>query len=173
MMRCLRASGVFLIAGCTLVTVGCENTTPSPEERAAVETAVSEYLNALASAYSTFDLDPLEGLASPNEIAAVRKLIRQLGTTGDRLDSHLLLFEVDDMEIFREINATVRLVEVWDVLRYDATTGVEKGHTPNSIQYSLLQLRLVDGRWIVVGRSVLRRETPAPDASGEQQGTAA
>ncbi len=172
MMRCLRASGVFLIAGCTLVTVGCENTTPSPEERAAVETAVSEYLNALASAYSTFDLDPLEGLASPNEIAAVRKLIRQLGTTGDRLDSHLLLFEIDDMEIFREINATVRLVEVWDVLRYDATTGVEKGHTPNSIQYSLLQLRLVSGRWIVVGRSVLRRETPAPPSDAEQ-GTAA
>ena len=172
MKRCLRASGALLIVGCTLVVAGCENTTPSPEERAAVETAVSDYLNALASAYSTFDLGPLEGLASPNEIAAVRKLIRQLGTTGDRLDSHLLLFEIDDMEIFREINATVRLVEVWDVLRYDATTGVEKGHTPTSIQYSLLQLRLVGGRWIVVGRSVLRRETPPPPSDGEQ-GTSA
>jgi hypothetical protein len=172
MIRSLRASGVLLIVGCALVMVGCENTTPSAEERAAVETAVGEYLNALASAYSTFDLRPLDGLASPNEIAAVRKLIRRLGTTGDRLDSHLLLFEVDDMEIFREINATVRLVEVWDVLRYDATTGVEKGHTPNSIQYSLLQLRLVDNKWIVVGRSVLRRETPAPPSSGDQGSSA-
>lgn len=172
MMRCVRASGALLIAGCISVAIGCENTTPSPEERAAVETAVSDYLNALASAYSTFDLAPLEGLASPNEIAAVRKLVRQLSATGDRLDSHLLLFEVDDMEIFREINATVRLVEVWDVLRYDATTGVEKGHTPNSIQYSLLQLRLVSGRWIVVGRSVLRRETPAPPIDGEEGTTA-
>jgi hypothetical protein len=172
MIRSLRASGVLLIVGCSLVMVGCENTTPSAEERAAVETAVGEYLNALASAYSTFDLSPLDGLASPNEIAAVRKLIRRLGTTGDRLDSHLLLFEVDDMEIFREINATVRLVEVWDVLRYDATTGVEKGHTPNSIQYSLLQLRLVDNKWIVVGRSVLRRETPAPPSSGDQGSSA-
>lgn len=168
MKRCLRVSVALLIVGCVLVVTGCERTTPSPEERAALKTAVSDYLNALASAYSTFDLEPLEGLASPNEIAAVRKLIRQLASTGDRLDSHLLLFEVDDMEIFREINATVRLVEVWDVLRYDATTGEEKGHTPNSIQYSLLQLRLVDGRWIVVGRSVLRRETPAPPADGEQ-----
>ncbi len=172
MIRSLRASGALLIVGCALVMVGCENTTPSAEERAAVETAVSEYLGALASAYSTFDLRPLDGLASPNEIAAVRKLIRRLGTTGDRLDSHLLLFEVDDMEIFREINATVRLVEVWDVLRYDATTGVEKGHTPNSIQYSLLQLRLVDNKWIVVGRSVLRRETPAPPSNGDQGSSA-
>jgi hypothetical protein len=172
MIRSLRASGALLIVACAFVMVGCENTTPSAEERAAVETTVGEYLNALASAYSTFDLSPLDGLASPNEIAAVRKLIRRLGTTGDRLDSHLLLFEVDDMEIFREINATVRLVEVWDVLRYDATTGVEKGHTPNSIQYSLLQLRLVDNKWIVVGRSVLRRETPAPPSSGDQGSSA-
>ena len=172
MIRLLRAASALSIVVCALVTVGCENTTPSAEERAAVEVAVAEYLNALASAYSTFDLRPLEGLASPNEIAAVRKLIRQLGTTGDRLDSHLLLFEVDDMEIFREINATVRLVEVWDVLRYDATTGVEKGHTPNSIQYSLLQLRQVDDRWLVVGRSVLRRETPAPPSDGDQGSSA-
>jgi len=59
---------------------------------------------------------------------------------------------------------------VWDVVRYNATSGVEKGRTPDSIQYSLLQLRKVDGKWLVIGRSVLQRETPIPDATEEVSG---
>jgi hypothetical protein len=147
--------------------VGCEDTTPTPEERQAVEATITGYLGALAEAYSTFDLQPLRDWASPNEIAAVNKLLRSLAQTRDRVESSLLVFEVEHLEIFREINATVRLVEVWDVVRFDATTGVEKGRTPESIQYTLLQLRLVDEKWIVVGRSVLNRETPVPEPEEE------
>jgi len=166
--RSQRGVSLLAIAGLLIAVGACEITEPSPEEREAVLTAVSGYLDGLARAYSTFDLSPLEGVASPNEIAAVRKLIKNLAMTGDRVHSTLKLFEVEEMEIFREVNATVRLIEVWDVVRYQATTGVEKGHTPNSIQYTVLQLRLVDGEWFVVGRSVLSRETPAPDSPEEQ-----
>jgi hypothetical protein len=41
---------------------------------------------------------------------------------------------------------------VWDVVRYDALTGVEKGRIDGSVQEAVLQLRLVDGRWRVIGR---------------------
>lgn len=163
MRRPVRGVSLLAITAMMFVIAGCDNTEPSPEEREAVEVAISAYLDALARAYSNFDTTPLEGVASPNEIAAVRKLIKGLANTGDRVHSTLLVHEVDHMEVFREVNATVRLIEVWDVMRYDPTTGVEKGHTPESIQYTILQLRLVDGNWLVVGRSVLRRETPVPD----------
>jgi hypothetical protein len=145
----------------------CEDTSPDPEEREEVLTAVRGYLDALASAYSELDETRLEEWASPNEIAAIRKLIHGLIQTRDRVDSTMRGFEVEHMEIFRQINATVRLIEVWDVVRYDATTGVQKGRTPDSIQYTLLQLRKVDDRWIVVGRSVLQRETPVAETAGE------
>ena len=62
--------------------------------------------------------------------------------------------------MFREVNASVKLIEVWDIVRYDIRTGAVKGRTPDSIQYTLLQLRRVRGKWLVVGRSILNRETP-------------
>jgi hypothetical protein len=138
----------------------CERTKPTAEETTALTAAVDGYLHALAEAYSTLDVKVLEGWASPNEIAAVNKLLRDLLATGDRLDATLRSAEIENLEVFREVNATAKLVEVWDVVRYDATTGVVRGRTPNSIQSTLLQLRLVQGKWLVVGRNVLKRETP-------------
>jgi hypothetical protein len=112
-------------------------------------------------------VQPLTELASPNEVARVRNLLQSLVQTGDRVDSTLRGYQIDHLEVFREINATVRLIEVWDVVRYNAFTGEEKGRTPDSIQKTVLQLRLVDGRWIVIGRSVLERETPIPEGEKE------
>ncbi len=147
-----------------LLAAACEDTNPSPEERQAVEAAVRGYLFALAEAYSTLDINVLEGHASPNEIAAVQKLLTELlQMTGDRIDAEMVGFEIQSMSMFRGINATVRLVEVWDVTRYGAVDGVEKGRTENSIQNTLLQMRLVDGAWICVGRSIMTQETPLPD----------
>jgi hypothetical protein len=147
-----------------LIVAACEDTNPTPEERQAVEAAVRGYLFALAEAYSTLDITVLEGHASPNEIAAVKKLLTDLlQLTGDRIEAEMVGFEIQSMSMFRGINATVRLVEVWDVTRYDAVDGVEKGHTENSIQNTLLQMRLVEGRWICVGRSIMSQETPIPE----------
>ena len=154
---------VLVLALAMLVAAGCENTDPTPAQREAVETAVRGYLFALAEAYSTLNTGVLEGHASPNEILAVRKLLRQLAQTADRIDAELIGFEVESMSVFRHINATVRLIEVWDVTRYGAFDGREKGRNPSSLQSTLLQMRLVDGTWIVVGRSILSRETPIPE----------
>ena len=159
-----RSIMVFAVSLAMLAVAACENTDPSPEERQAVETAVRGYLFALAEAYSTLDISVLEGHASPNEIAAVQKLLTEvLQKTGDRIDAEMVGFDIQSMSVFRSINATVRLVEVWDIIRYGAADGVEKGRTVNSIQNTLLQMRLVDGKWICVGRAIMSQETPIPD----------
>jgi hypothetical protein len=162
-MTRLRSAFVLGLTLAILVAAGCENTDPNPEERQAIEEAVGGYLNALAKAYSTLDTSALEGHASPNEIAAVHKLLRELlQNTGDRIDAQLTGFDIETISVFRGVNASVRLVEVWDITRYGAADGIEKGRFESTVQKTLLQLRLIDGRWIVVGRSNLEQFTPVP-----------
>ena len=163
-MAAFRSMTVLALLLMMLLASACENTDPTPQESQAVEAAVRGYLFALAEAYSTLDINALEGHASPNEIAYVQKLLTELlQKTGDRLDAEMVGFEIQSMSVFRSINATVRLVEVWDITRYGATDGIEKGRTENSIQNTLLQMRLVDGTWICVGRSIMSQETPVPE----------
>lgn len=162
-MATLRGAFVLGLALAMLAVAGCENTDPSPEQQRLVEEAVGGYLHALAEAYSTLDTGVLEGHASPNEIAAVHTLLRELlQNTGDRIHAELTGFEIETISVFRGINATVRLIEVWDITRFGAADGVEKGRFESTVQRTLLQLRLVNGRWIVVGRSNLEQHTPVP-----------
>ena len=153
-----------------LLVAACENTDPTPAERQAVEEAVRGYLFALAEAYSTLDINVLEGHASPNEIAHVQKLLTELlQKTGDRIDAEMVGFEIQSMSVFRSVNATVRLLEVWDIIRVGAADGIEKGST-SSIQNTLLQMRLVEGNWICVGRSIMTQETPVPEEQPAETG---
>jgi hypothetical protein len=93
----------------------------------------------------------------------VHKLLKELlQNTGDRIDAQLTGFDIETMSVFRGINATVRVIEVWDITRYGAANGIEKGRFESTVQRSLLQLRLIDGQWIVVGRSNLEQSTPIP-----------
>ena len=164
-MMTVKGAIVFALTLVMLLTSACENTDPTPEERDAVETAVRGYLGALAEAYSTLDPNVLDGHASPNEKAAVHKLLNELlQKSGDRIDAELVGYDVQSMSVFRGINATVRLIEVWNIVLYGATDGIEKGRTPNSIQATLLQMRRIDGQWIVIGRSIMKQETPIPEA---------
>ena len=164
-MAAPREMTVLAVLLAMLFAAACENTEPSPEVRLEVEAAVKGYLGALAEAYSTLDINVLEGHASPNEIAHVKKLLTELlQKTGDRLDAEMVGFDIQSMSVFRSINATVRLWEVWDITRVGASDGIEKGHT-TSIQHTLLQMRLVEGTWICIGRSIMSQETPIPEES--------
>ena len=164
-MAAPRNMTVLAVLLAMLFAAACENTEPSPEVRLEVEAAVRGYLGALAEAYSTLDINVLEGHASPNEIAHVKKLLTELlQKTGDRLDAEMVGFDIQSMSVLRSINATDRLWEVWDITRVGATDGIEKGHT-TSIQHTLLQMRLVEGAWICIGRSIMSQETPVPEES--------
>jgi hypothetical protein len=159
---------VLVLMLAMLFTAACENTEPSPEERLEVEAAVKEYLGALADAYSALDVSVLEDHASPNEVAHVKKLLTELlQKTGDRIDADLVDFDIQSISVFRSINATVRLWEVWDITRVGAADGIEKGHT-TSIQHTIIQMRLIDGAWICVGRSIMSQETPIPEEDPSQ-----
>lgn len=136
---------------------GCENTTPSPQERTEIHAAVMKYLHQLSDAYTNMDARRLEGAATNSEMASVQKLLEKLAASGDRIEATLLKAEIERMSVFREINATASLLEVWDVRRLDAYTGEEKGHNPGTVQHSVIQLRKISGVWLVTYRRV--RET--------------
>jgi hypothetical protein len=147
---------------CAMILVaalGCENLEPTDAEREDIETALTGYLHALADAYSKRDVSLLDGHATGAEKAAVQELLNTLAGGGDRLEATLLRFEIESLQVFRDVNATVRLMEVWDVARIDARSGFEKGRNPSSVQNSLIQMRLVDGQWLVTARQVLGTET--------------
>jgi hypothetical protein len=159
-----------LVLATVLVFAGCAPGEPSPEEKAVVEQAVRNYLEALAASYSSLDLSHLEGHASPVEVRNVRNLLQQLANTGDRVESTLLGLEVTGLDIFRDVNASVALVEIWEVVRFDALTGEEKGRRPNSVQNTLIQLRKIDGEWLVIGRHIVERDPPAANDLEETGG---
>jgi len=176
-VRRWRWLAVALVAAGLLVVQACEDMEPEPEERAAIEAALDGYLDALARAYAARDASLLSEHVTGGEVAAVQKLLRQLATGGDRLEATLLQWDVERMQVFRRVNATVRLTEVWDVGRYDAFTGREKGRNPQSVQSTLVQLRLVDGSWRVTARMVQGTEgasrwniqTPTPEPASETE----
>ena len=167
-----RLMAAALVALVAMMCVGCEDTVPTPAEREAVESRVTAYLHALAEAYSSLNISALEEHASAPEIQEVRKVLRGLAGTGDRVEAKLLSVDFTSLDVFREVNATVTLTEVWDVTRFDAFDGREKDRNPTSIQDSIIQLRLTEDRWRVTARRVLgqeagprwRVETPAPEA---------
>ncbi len=169
MDRSLRSSALVLLGALLLVLAACENSIPSADERQALEEAVRGYLNGLAEAYSEADTNHLAEHATPREIAEVNRLLRELRTTGDRLDATLLGLEVEQIEMSHTINATVRLLEVWDVGRYDSFNGREKGRNPHSIQHTVIQMRRIEGKWMVISRMRLEEdqagEEPPPETA--------
>jgi len=113
MDRLLRWVATLAVVAGGLAAAGCEDASVSPAQRAELDRAVAGYLDALAEAYSTLDVKPLEEWASPIEVATVRRILKSLVTTGDRVEATLRGYEVDRMALFRGINATVWVVEVW------------------------------------------------------------
>lgn len=108
----LRMTAVLAVIALALAGFGCGAGEPSPEAKAAVETKVRGYLDALARSYSTLDLSYLEGYASPAEVRNVRNLLQQLANSGDRVEATLVGLEFTGLDIFRNANTSVGLVEV-------------------------------------------------------------
>ena len=166
MSRVLRWVALMPLCIGLLAAAGCEDTSASPEQRAELERVAAGYLDALAESYSTLDVAPLEQWASPIEVGAVRRILRSLVTTGDRLEATLRGYEIERVAMFRGVNATIWITEVWDLVRYDAFSGKEKGRTDGSVQRSMLQLRHMEGRWVVIARSLITEDEPPAGDTG-------
>jgi len=179
----VRRTAVPVLAIALAVTgflqIGCENTEPSPEVRKEIVSTVKTYLDRLAEAYSNMDATLLEGYATEGEIRDTQALLHKLRASGDRVEASLLRMDVLDVQVFRVVNATVTLLEVWDVRRLDYYTGKEKGHNPGTVQHSIIQLRKIDGKWMVTARRVQETNrpgkwkvaTPAPAGESAEGGS--
>ncbi len=165
-----RLAAILAVVAVAATLSGCAAAELPPEERAAVETAVRGYLGGLARSYSTLDLSHLDGYASPVEVRNVRNLLQQLANSGDRVEATLVGIEITGVDVFRGVNASVAMVEVWDLIRFDALTGHEKGRTDGSVQSTLIQLRNIEGVWQVIGRHIVDRETgPEIEDGGDDE----
>jgi hypothetical protein len=157
-MKRILAAMVVVVAA---VGLACERSEPTDEERSAIEGRITAYLHALADAYSSLDASALSEYATGSETSEVTTMIRGLVGTGDRVEARLLSVEFTSLTVFREINANVTANEVWEVVRYDAFSGREKGRTPTSVQDTMFQLRKVDGTWMITARRVNPQGEPS------------
>lgn len=159
-------------AACLVVLLlgACERDVPTAEEREAITNLTRAFLLALAQAYSTMDTKPLEGLAAPRLINETWDGILTLRANDDRLDPVLVELTITDIKVLRHANAYVFCTERWDTKRLSVDGSVLKGHDPASVLHSVIQMKKLEGRWVVLYREVeetatgprFRVRTPAP-----------
>lgn len=138
---------------------GCETEVPTPPERAVLEPLVRTFLVQLAAAYGAMDTKPLEGIGAPRLLERARHDIDLLKAGGDRLEPVLVEVTIDTMKVLRHANAYVTCTEVWDTRRFDAFTGELIGHDAHTVLHSSIQLKKIEGRWLVLYREVEETRT--------------
>ena len=161
----------LIVAGLAVALLGCETDVPTAKERQALTPLVHTFLSRLADAYARMDTAPLKGLASPRMMDQVANNIDLLRASGDRLEPKLVSEEITSMKVLRHANAVISVTEVWDTKRLDANTGQLLGHDEATTLHSHIQLKLVDGTWLVLYRVVdettrgprLMLPTPKPE----------
>ena len=144
----------LLGAAVALLLPACETDVPTPAERAAIEPVVRTFVVALARAYADLDAAGLAGVGAPRLLTDARRDIELLRAGGVRLAPRLVSLAITDLKVLRRANAYVACTEVWDTTRFDAFTGEQVGRDPASTLHSHIQLKLVDGAWLVLYREV-------------------
>ncbi len=155
MQRLARTLALIL----AVLAASCEREVPTAEERAVLEPLVRTFLVQLAAAYGSMDPSPLEGIGAPRLVERVRHDIDLLKANGDRLEPVLVEVRIDTMRVLRHANAYVTCTEVWDTRRFDAFTGELVGHDAHSVLHSSIQLKKIEGRWLVLYREVEETRT--------------
>ncbi|NWG00816.1 MAG: hypothetical protein HXY19_07710 [Thermoanaerobaculaceae bacterium] len=150
---------VSLVLVLALAAAACETDTPTAEERAVLEPLVRTFLIQLAAAYAEMDPKPLEGIGAPRLLERARHDIDLLKAGGDRLEPVLVEVTITSMKVLRHANAYLTCTEVWDTRRFDAFTGELIGQDVHSVLHSSIQLKKLEGRWLVLYREVEETRT--------------
>lgn len=131
------------------------------EAQAEIEALLADYLPALAEAYRTGDLGPLEGIAAPREIERVNHFIRERAQEGRLVDPTLHRFEIEAFSLFQHSNVYLTTRETWDLriraAGSDRLIQEELGKT-DRFRY---QVRREGDRWRVLTREVVTAPPPA------------
>lgn len=150
----MKCKGRSLVLAFCLGLAACETDKPTPEEREAITSLTRVFLLALARSYAEMDVKYLEPVAAPRLVNETYDAIATLRANGDRLDPVLLKVEITDLKVLRHANAYVFCTETWDTRRLDVASGQLKGHDPHSLLHSVIQMKLIDSRWVVLYREV-------------------
>jgi hypothetical protein len=150
----MRLRALAAMLGLALLSGACERDTPTPQEREAITHLTRAFLLALAQSYSAMDTKPLEGLAVPRFINETWDAILTLRANDDRLDPVLVNLTITDMKVLRHANAYVFCTETWDTKRLTVDGTLLKGHDPNSVLHSVIQMKKLEGQWVVLYREV-------------------
>ena len=143
-----------LAAALALVLAACETDVATAREREEIEPLVRTFLGQLAHAYAELDASALAGIGAPRLLEQAGKDIEILRAGGVRLRPQLVSLEITDLKVLRRANAYVACTEVWDTMRFDSLTGEMVGRDSNSTLHSHVQLKKVEGAWMVLYREV-------------------
>ena len=144
------------LAGGTLAVTlaACETDVPTPREREEIVPLVRTFLVQLARAYGDLDAGALAGVGAPRLLEQAGKDIELLRAGGVRLQPQLVSVEITDLKVLRRANAYVACTEVWDTTRFDSYSGELVGRDSASTLHSHIQLKRVEGAWMVLYREV-------------------
>ncbi len=144
---------VLLVA--SHLALGC---TPPEVKDAAVKAEIQafleEYLPALGTAYAQSDPYLIKSFVAPKEIARVGKRLQELAAKGQVYAPTVRTITIESVHVWNNSNAFVSTVEIWDVQRLAAGTGIlidESLEQPNRIKY---QMKRDENGWRVLYRTI-------------------
>lgn len=120
----------------------------------AIERAVRAYLVRMSEAYLAEDAGRLEGVATLREMGGLERRLEELGVEGRRLEPTLVEAVVEEINRYDATNATVRMLERWDLRVVDRGSGTvlsESLGQSNRVAYHLVRER---GEWLVLFRQL-------------------
>jgi hypothetical protein len=118
-----RTTRCALLALLALSAPGCQRARLDPDAHAA-RVAVDRYADALVLAYRAASVEPLRGVAAPEEIARVGEVIRRLREQGKVMEARRTELTVRHVEVIRRARAVtlVDVVEAWEYEHRDAAS---------------------------------------------------
>jgi hypothetical protein len=145
---------LFVVLAGALLTGCTSDEAQSRAEKAAIEQTIRSYLPRLSTAYATGDVEPLKAVSVPKEVSRVRRRRNELNQQGKLYEPSFKELTVESISTWKNSNAYVTTVEVWDVRSYTLGTRIllsEVTDQRNRVKY---QLKLQGRDWVVLYREL-------------------
>ena len=119
-----------------------------------VERALEAYLPRLGEAYTSGNVDVLEGYAAPKEMARIAKRIDELYAKGRTLEPEFLELTVEKVDVWGYANAFVNTVEVWNIRSYATGSHGSVGEDLEKSNRVKYQFKREGDQWLVLYRTI-------------------
>ena len=153
---CLSSTLRWILVIAPLLAIGC---TPPEVRDAAVKVEIQafleEYLPALGAAYAQPDPYQIKPYVAQKEIARVGKRLEELAARGQVYAPTVRTITIESVTVWNNSNAWVSTVEIWDVQRSAAGTGLFIGESldqPHRVKY---RMKRGDKGWRVFYRMIV------------------